>query len=154
MSQKEIRPSILDRLLGDQELSDSATFFSMNELRESVQRDIQNLLNSRIRFLTPDPSLEAVQTSVLNYGLPDLASHSVSSVLGKREFAQWIETAIRRFEPRFMSVTVTPLDNEDSSGFAFRVDAKLYADPAPEDVSFDSEVDPMTLSVELSEAHR
>jgi len=125
----------------------------MHELRDSVQRDLQNLLNSRARFVSPEPGLRAIQDSIVNYGLPDLTSQPLNSEEGKLEFAAWIERSIKRYEPRFKNVVVTPVESEPGSdGITFRVDAVLYADPAPEDVCFDSRIDPLTQTFSLSEA--
>ena len=127
----------------------------MHELRDSVQQDLQSLLNTRVRFLSPDKRLTEVQDSVFNYGLPDLTSLQLTSEQGRQEFAIWIERSIRRFEPRFKSVQVTPCSkNEDANGVTFRVDAVLYADPAPEDVSFNSVIDPLTQTISLNEARQ
>ena len=129
------------------------SFYSMHELRDSVQRDLQNLLNTRARFVSPDPKLQAIQDSIMNYGLPDLTSQPLNSEEGRQEFAAWIERSIKRFEPRFKNVAVTPVKSEPGAeGVTFRIDAVLYADPAPEDVCFDSSIDPLTQTISLSEA--
>lgn len=155
MNNKEVRPSLLDRLLDSSQKSGNDSYFSMHELRDSVQRDLQNLMNTRVRFVSPDPQLKDLQDSIVNYGLPDLTSQQLSSKQGKQDFAAWIERTIRRYEPRFKKVSVTPLETErDGTGIAFRVEAVLYADPAPEDVSFDSTIDPMTQTVVLTEARQ
>lgn len=152
MKNKEVRPSLLDRLLDSSRPGQSNSYYSMHELRESVQRDLQNLLNTRVRFVSPDSRLKNVQDSIVNYGLPDLTSQQLHTTQGKLDFADWIERSIKRFEPRFKKVTVTPVSREgDTSGATFQVEAVLYADPAPEDVSFDSRVDPLTQTVILSE---
>ena len=152
MKGKEVRPSLLDRLLDSSNRGSHDSFFSMHELRDSVQRDLQNLLNTRARFLSPDPKLQAIQHSIMNYGLPDLTSQPLNSEEGKQEFAAWIERAIKRYEPRFKNVAVTPVISESGTdGITFRVDAVLYADPAPEQVCFDSRIDPLTQTISLSE---
>jgi type VI secretion system protein ImpF len=155
MKNKEVRPSLLDRLLDSSSGRPGAYYFSMHELRDSVQRDLQNLLNTRVRFVSPDKRLQDIQDTIVNYGLPDLTSQQLTSEQGKQEFAAWIERSIKRYEPRFKSVEVTALSrSDDSDGVTFRVDAVLYADPAPEDVSFDSVIDPLTQTISLSEARQ
>ena len=153
MNNKEVRPSLLDRLLDSSASKQGPSYFSMHELRDSVQRDLRNLLNTRVRFISPDKELKDIQDTIVNYGLPDLTSQELASEQGKQEFAAWIERSVRRYEPRFKRVTVTPsLKKDDSGGVTFRVDAVLYADPAPEDVTFDSVIDPLTQTISLSEA--
>ena len=64
-----------------------------------------------------------------------------------------MKRTISRFEPRLTRVRVTmrdsgaPLDRQ----LRLRIDAVLLVDPVPEPVSFDSEVEPVTLSVTLQE---
>jgi type VI secretion system protein ImpF len=133
----------------------STTFFSVRDLRISVQRDLQNLLNTRTRFLSSPKHLKYTGDSVINYGLPDLSTQQLTSPQGKEEFAMWIERTIRRYEPRFKTVAVTPVTRDNRPGrVTFRVEAVLYADPVPEDVSFDSTIDPLTQTIELSEARQ
>ena len=145
---------MMDRLQQSSEERPGTSYFSMHELRESVQHDLQNLLNTRVRFVSPDKQLKDVQDTVFNYGLPDLTSQQLTSEQGKQEFAAWIERTIKRYEPRFKSVEVTPLDKRETrgEGAVFRVEAVLYADPAPEDISFDSVIDPLTQTISVSEA--
>lgn len=126
----------------------------MHQLRDSVQHDLQSMLNTRIRFISPGKELKDVQDTIFNYGLPDLTAQDLTSEQGRQEFVAWIERTIRRFEPRFKSVRVTPLEEPGTDGVTFRVDAILYADPAPEDVTFDSVIDPLTQTISLSETHQ
>ncbi|MEM1141390.1 MAG: type VI secretion system baseplate subunit TssE [Pseudomonadota bacterium] len=160
MKRKEIRPSLLDRLLHDERLDVEHRYYSMNELRESVQTDLQHLLNTRVRFISPDIDKDDAQDTILNYGLVDITSQTLVSEQGRREFADWIERTIRRFEPRFKNVKVTVGDRTARSnrtplgGFVFRVNAVLYADPAPENVSFDSRIDPGNQTITVKEALR
>ncbi|HMU66506.1 MAG TPA: GPW/gp25 family protein, partial [Cellvibrionaceae bacterium] len=69
-------------------------------------------------------------------------------------FIKNIEFIIRTFEPRFKNVRVQFIDNEDKTDrtLRFRIDALMYADPAPEEVIFDSILEPVlrTVSVEDS----
>ena len=148
---KKIRPSLMDRLKDMP--GGGSSGFSDFELRESVQHDLQNLLNSRVRFLSPDTALKDTQDTIFNYGLPDLTSQQLTSEQGKQEFAAWVERTVHRYEPRFKSVQVTPFTASDSSGRVnFRIEAVLYADPIPEDVSFDSVIDPLTQTISLRES--
>ena len=155
MKNKEIRPSLIDRLLDSSRVSRDSTYYSVLELRDSVQRDLQNLLNTRVRFISPEKHLKETQDTVVNFGLPDLSSQQLTSEQGKQEFAAWIERTIKRYEPRFKSVSVTPVSRKDDvGGVIFRVDAIMYADPAPEDICFDSVIDPLTQMISLSESRQ
>ena len=155
-----IRTSILDRLLDDApDVQVEAALSKHNQIRElraSVRRDLENLLNARCRVVEPGEALEEVQQSVINYGLPDLATVNILDIDKKQAFIKSLEQLILRFEPRFKSVRVKHLDNRDKTdrSLRFRIDATLYADPAPEVVVFDSVLEPVMRTVTVEETFR
>ena len=62
-----------------------------------------------------------------------------------------IEETILKYEPRFQTVRVTILDPDDEFDrtLRFRIDGLLHAEPAPEPVVFDSQVDSVSATVEI-----
>lgn len=155
---QELRPSILDRLLDDephiQIEQDKNRNQYVRELRNSVKRDLENLLNTRFRMQSPPDELKEVEFSILNYGLPDLATVNITDIEKKRVFTKNLEKTLRIFEPRFKSVKVVHLDNKDNTDrtLRFRIDATLHADPAPEIIIFDSVLDPVFRTVKVEES--
>lgn len=155
---KELRPSILDRLLDDephiQVEADKNRHQHLRELRNSVKRDLENLLNTRYRMIEPPEEYKQLEISLLNYGLPDLATVNIADVAKKKDFTKSLEKILRDFEPRFKSVKVHHMDNKDNTDrtLRFRIDATLYADPAPELVVFDSTLDPVSRTVNVEES--
>lgn len=157
-TKKEFRASILDRLLDDEPQTqieaDKNRHQRQRELRDSVRRDLQNLLNTRHRMVSPPEEYSQLDVSLLNYGLPDLATINIADNEKKRSFLRLLEKIICNFEPRFKSVKVqhvTNSNNEDRT-LRFRVDATLYADPAPEIIIFDSVLDPVSRTVNVEES--
>ncbi|VAW56537.1 Uncharacterized protein ImpF [hydrothermal vent metagenome] len=154
---KKLRPSILDRLIDNDKNNnidiDPDQHQRLKELRNSVRRDLENLLNTRFRMIEPDNDLLEIQHSLLNYGLPDLATVNISNNEKRLEFIQHLESILIAYEPRFKSVKITYMDNTDSLDrtLRFRIDAVLYADPSPEVVVFDSILEPVTRSVNVEE---
>jgi len=154
---KKLRASILDRLIDndpDNNIEiDPDQHQKLKELRNSVRRDLENLLNTRFRMIEPDSALTEVQHSLLNYGLPDLATVNISDAEKRKEFTQQLENILIEFEPRFKSVKVRHMDNSDSLDrtLRFRIDAILYADPSPEMVVFDSILEPVTRTINVEE---
>ncbi len=155
---RQLRPSILDRLI-DQEPDTlreppPARHQYLAQLRQSVRRDLENLLNSRFCMIEPPEELPEVTHSLLNYGLPDLATVNISDTEKKQRFVQQLERILREYEPRFKSVRVTHLDNRDRGDrtLRFRIDAVLWADPAPQSVVFDSVLEPVSRSVNVKES--
>ncbi len=155
---QKLRPSILDRLIDDR--PDQTTEPEKNrhqvlsELRESVRRDLEDLLNTRFRAISAPEGLRELDTSLINYGLPDLHTINFLSLEGKDEFCRTVEDHIMQFEPRFKSVRVITMEetwSEDTS-LNFRIEAVMYAEPAPEEVVFDSSLEPISAIVNVQEA--
>jgi len=155
---KELRPSILDRLLDDephiQVEADKNRHQHIRELRNSVKRDLESLLNTRYRMVEPPEEFTNLSVSILNYGLPDLATVNIADIEKKKAFTKHLETILRDYEPRFKSVKVNHISNKDNTDrtLRFRIDATLYADPAPEIVIFDSVLDPVSRTVNVEES--
>ena len=142
-------PSVLDRLLDDDPASSREAPKSrhqvLRELKQSVRRDLENLLNTRWRCVEWPPNLDDLDVSLVNYGIPDFTGVSMSSRAAREQLRSVVEQVIRKFEPRFKSVRVKLLENADPAdrSLRLRIDAVLYAEPAPEPVVFDSQLEPI-----------
>jgi type VI secretion system protein ImpF len=134
--------SVLDRLIDLEPKSHRDVLptraESVRALHRAVQRDLDNLLNSRNTFVDLSPDFVEAGQSVLTYGLPDFSALMISSPRDQNRLRQSIETTIRTFEPRLTGIvaTVTPPTPTDRS-IRLHVDARLVMDPSPEAVSFD-----------------
>lgn len=152
---RELRPSILDRLLDDephnQTESGDQRHQLLKDLRNSVRRDLENLFNTRYRIKESPEELEELEDSLVNYGLPDLATINLIDGDAKNKFVRFLESTIRHFEPRFKDVQVVVLNNADVTDrtLRFRIEATLYAEPQPEIVTFDSVMEPVTRTVSI-----
>ena len=155
---KKLRPSILDRLLdndpGNAMDIDPGQHQKLKDLRNSVRRDLENLLNTRLRIIDPNDEHPELKKSLLNYGLPDLATVNILDKESRKAFVTQLETLLMEFEPRFKSVNVNYLENANTLDrtLRFRIDALLYADPSPEVVVFDSVLEPVSRTVNVEEA--
>lgn len=156
--QMEIRPSILDRLIDlDPSVSvdtEKSRVQYIRELRLSVKRDLENLMNTRFRMSSPPEEFISLDKSLLNYGLPDLATINIADIARKRAFVKFLEKTLLTYEPRFKTVKVIHMDNKNPGDrtLRFRIDAVLYADPAPEVIIFDSILDPVFRTVKVEES--
>jgi type VI secretion system protein ImpF len=154
---KKLRPSILDRLLDDephnQTEQDPGQHQLVKQLRNSVRRDLETLLNTRYYVLEPPAALIEVDKSLMNYGLPDLATINIADAKKRDEFTAGLQTILVEFEPRFKSVKVSYIDNKDETDrtLRFRIDAVIYADPLPQVVVFDSILESVTRTVSVKE---
>ena len=155
---KKLRPSILDRLFDDepdnQTEVDLGKHQKIKQLRSSVRRDLESLMNARFRVMQPGEEYHELEKSLLNYGLPDLATINIIDLDKRKEFTSKMERILKEFEPRFKEVNISYLENKDNTDrtLRFRIDATLYADPSPEVVGFDSILEPVTRSISIEDA--
>jgi type VI secretion system protein ImpF len=151
LSLKErLQPSLLDRLTDDEperrkEGSDKR-FFSLEQLRNVVKRDLTWLLNTCNLAATQDlGGCPEVESSVLNYGMPDLTGHSLSNVEVSM-LERVVKQAVIDFEPRILrsSVRVRTFiapDQMNRNALTFQIEGVLWAHPAPVDIVLKSEFD-------------
>lgn len=138
-----ITQSVLDRLIDEEPAMSQdppkVRSVSLAELKKSVRRDLEWLLNTRCFAENVDGGLEESMRSVAFYGLPDFTAVSVKNPNEQRRMAKALEEAIKVFEPRFsdLKVTLEPIDSIDRL-LKFRIEATLDVDPAPEPVTFDT----------------
>jgi type VI secretion system protein ImpF len=140
--------SVLDRLLDSnpdlERDPPKARGQHLRDLRDSVRRDLENLLNTRQRCRGWPGGLVELGRSLVNYGIPDFTGAELAATERQNEFRAAVEEVIRNFEPRFVSVAVKMVNSGDKLDrtLRFRIEALMYADPAPEPIVFDSFLDP------------
>lgn len=155
-----LMPSVLDRLIDDapdeQREAPQSRSQVLRELRNSVRRDLENLLNTRRRHGTLPADARELDRSLVTYGVPDLKAFNVTSEEGRRQLVEVLQRVVRQFEPRFKSVRVQLLDNVEplDRTLRFRVDALLHAEPAPEPVIFDSMLEPVSAGFRVTTSAR
>ncbi len=113
---------------------------SVRQLKASVRRDLEWLLNTR---RTPEPAgteYEEVERSLHNYGLPDLSSLNWQSSRDRQRLCRLLEQALALFEPRLRRAKVIPLEASASAQHVlrFQIEGMLDMAPAPEYISFDT----------------
>lgn len=158
-SQRFILPSLLDRLIdlepGNRKEARTRLAQSVNELKDSVRRDLEWLLNSRRPPIEPHASAKELWRSVYCYGLPDTTGMVISSVDDRSRMSRLVANAIATFEPRLMNVNV---DIEDAARpdrtLRFRIEALLRTEPAPSRVYFDTTLELISGEYEIKEDRR
>ncbi len=167
-------PTLFDKLVADVEISglqstDTAGIasevmryypvpeinrFGEAALRATVKRDLAWLLNTTQFGARGElEGFTEVQTSVLNYGVPDLAGRSLHTrtILDR---AREIRNAIRVFETRIdaESLVVEPVAaDEKPNTIVFLIHAEISSGLRPVPVQYRTEVEADTASVEVSE---
>jgi len=139
-----VTQSLLDRLIdrdpslgGDPAVTRAQ---SVRNLKASLRRDLEWLLNSRRTPEAVDDSMQELSQSLFNYGLPDFSSVSLHSPRDRDFLLLEIERTLAIFEPRLRDVRVSLVEdpNPVARMLHFQIEGALQMDPAPEQVSFDT----------------
>jgi len=135
---KGARAGVIDRLVdADPRVTQEPVPFRIvngQELKESVRREVGWLLNTRC-----PPGLDrlAHSRSIVNYGVPDLATWSPQSLDDQQELARIFARAISEFEPRLRHIHVRVEDGSaHPRSLRARVEAVLMVGTVMEPVSF------------------
>jgi type VI secretion system protein ImpF len=157
---ERLQPSLLDRLTDEEpdrrQESRDKRILSPAKLRDSVRRDLTWLFNTVNLSATVDlEDYPQVQRSTLNYGLPDLAGRTASSV-DKAALERLLRRAIWEFEPRLnrngVKVRiVADYDQMNHNAMCFTIEAELWAQPLPLRLFLRTELDLETGEVKVAE---
>jgi type VI secretion system protein ImpF len=142
-------PSLFDKLFEDEPNGANPSTvhtLSLDELKSSVARDLEALLNTRMGL-----SEEALgefpecARSILTYGLNDFSGRSLASDYDRKFICRSIQLAIARHEPRLRNVQVTlELREQSTSVLNFAISALLVVYSTQEPVNFDALLQPST----------
>jgi type VI secretion system protein ImpF len=137
-------PSLLDRLLDNEpsvaQEPSSRRVQNVSQLKRSVARDLEELLNTRREALRdPSSDFTEVNQSLVMYGLPDFTSLNLLGHSDRNRIRRTLEQAITVFEPRLRHVRVVLEEpRQNDRAMRFRVEALLHVEPASEPVRFDA----------------
>jgi type VI secretion system protein ImpF len=163
---ERLQPSLLDRLTDDEPdkavESREQRVLSMRRLRECVVRDLAFLFNAG--NLAQGQAMEAVRRreqggeallidevplvahTTINYGLPDLAGKTASS-LDIHTLESLLRQAIRDFEPRLLhhtiSVQAVPATEQlqRHNKLVFMIQGQLWGQRLPDNLFLRTEID-------------
>lgn len=140
-------PSIFDKLFEDLPVAPARWRYSLEQLKDSVARDLEALLNTRVIF---DDELRRAfplaARSVAAFGLADFAGRSLASIHDRRSICAAIAGAIAAHEPRLRDVSVElELQRKTVNALYFSINAVLFVRPAQEPVAFDALLQPTNL---------
>lgn len=150
-------PGLLDKLFGDgltQPTPAAVRQLSLEDLKGTVARHIESLLNARIAFSDERlAGLPECKRSVLTYGLNDFAGLSLASHDDRTTICNSIQRAIERHEPRLKQVVVTlEVNAQSTSVLCFAIQAMLVVHPAEQPVNFDAMLQPSTFKYSVAHA--
>ena len=131
---------LMDRLVDAPLPEDGGRRVSVTDMRNSVSRDLENLLNTRsegARLITD--SFKECRASSLTYGILDFSSYSLLSPHDRDRIRRSLELAIGLHEGRLTRIRVTlEPQRELDRALRFRVDALMELGPDNEKVQFDA----------------
>lgn len=141
-----VQLSVLDRLIDaeperNQELPLTRAQ-SIKELKATVRRNLEWLLNTRRTIVPVADTLKEVQQSLFVYGLPDISSFYLRSSNDQEILLRSMKQVVSLFEPRLTNVKVVLEPVNDARVIRFGIEGLLRIDPAPEPVFFDTVLEP------------
>ena len=159
-SREKLQPSLLDRLTDDEpdrkiESRDKRVLTGL-QLRESVRRDLTWLLNhTRLQTMQDLAAYPEVARSTLNYGIPDLAGKTASTV-DVRALEDALRASILTFESRLLPDTIrlrSVVGSKECShnALVFVIEAELWAQPVPLRIFLKTDLDLETGEISISE---
>lgn len=119
------------------EEQDPARVLDPRELRASVRRELERLLNTRAPF--PAEALEGRERTTLEYGIPDFGHLQTRDTGAQKRIAEEVRRAVAAYEPRLkqVKVAVEPSAAPDRERrLTVRVEAMLVVGEVMEPVSF------------------
>ena len=152
-------PSLLDKLLGIEGHSPGKgthVRLSVDQVKESVARDIEALLNAHPGL--SDESLAGfphAARSLLTLGLADITSLSMASDRDRQRVKDAIRQALADHDPRLREVEVDVRPSfQASTSLCFTIRARLMLNPEVEPVAFDAVLQPGSNRYDVSRSDR
>ncbi|WP_413671537.1 type VI secretion system baseplate subunit TssE [Massilia cellulosiltytica] len=158
MSAKGFMPGLFDRLIDRPGQAQTGTVprVSLEEIKDSVARDLEALLNTRA--VMPEDAFRRFPEcarSIVAYGLHDFAGLSLSSTDDRAFICRSLEAAIARHEPRLRNVQARlELRDDAVNRLNFSITALMVVSAAHEPVNFDAVLQPSSQHYTISKARR
>lgn len=130
---------------------------SLTKITDCVKRDLTWLFNAQNMCM--DEELEEnypnVDSSVLNYGMPDLTGKTASSI-NIFQLEKTLKQMILRFEPRIIPKTLKVQLHEDNSmmnhnALVFEIHGDIWMDPIPIHMHLMTQLDLENGNIEINE---
>ncbi len=159
-SKARYAPTLFDRLADDAprepQERQPLRMISAEELKESVARDLESLLNARCAYNGNvfDGYPEALQ-SMCSYGMNDFVGLSLANPADRNFICRSLERTIAIHERRLKQVQVKlEVDDKTVNRLKFAINAMLIVHPASEPVHFDALLQPSTLQYSVNKSKR
>ncbi|RZG66893.1 type VI secretion system baseplate subunit TssE [Acinetobacter bouvetii] len=144
------KTTLFDRLLPNELYGQQG--LSLQQLRESVALDLEDLLNSRTAKLSPNiDDFPLAKQSILQFGIIDFVGLSTSNPSDRDKICQSIEQSIAAHEPRLKQIKVEMLmEGHNMGALCLSIQAFLNIHPLYDPVIFDALLKPTTQQYVIS----
>ncbi|MEL4073151.1 type VI secretion system baseplate subunit TssE [Ochrobactrum sp. GPK 3] len=143
-----IASSVLDRLIdtdpGCLVDNPSSKTKQLQKLHDSIQRDLQALLNTRRPVTRPPKHLEELENSILYYGTEVFASTELESESVQLALLSMLECCIAKADGRLSNVRVTVMNGGflNEQNLELRIEANVRLQEGMPSFCFEVTVDP------------
>lgn len=141
-------PSLLDKLLGEAgdapAKAGASPRFGLEQVKDSVARDIEMLLNAHAVFSPEDlAEFPHASKSLLTLGLADLSAMSLASDRDRLRITNSISRTLAEHDRRLTQVEVRVRESKSVvGGLTFSIRARLQLQPDSQPVIFDAVLQP------------
>lgn len=144
------KTTLFDRMLPNEQQHYQG--LSLQELRESVALDLEDLLNSRVAKVSVDiDDFPLAKRSILQFGIIDFVGLSTANPMDRDKICQSIEQSIAAHEPRLKQIKVEMLmEGHNMGALCLSIQAYLNIHPLYEPVIFDALLKPTTQQYVIS----
>lgn len=160
VSKAKFPPTLFDRLANhapeESQEKHALRLLSAEELKGSVARDLESLLNSRCGYeSTVFDGFPEVMQSMCSYGMKDFIGLSLANPADRMLICRSLERTIAIHESRLKQVQVAlEIDKKSVNRLKFSINALLVVHPASDPVYFDALLQPATLQYSVSKSKR
>ena len=103
--------------------------YSVDQMIDSVRRDLEDLLNTRQSNQGISEDFVEVQRSIIAYGLPDLTSLNAVTAQQREEIGRMLEAHVEMFEPRLKDIRARLVDPGDGKERTVKFHIEATAEP-------------------------
>lgn len=112
-------------------------------IKSGLARDIEDLLNTQINARKWPEKFEALDESLLNFGVIDFTTSRIFQKYNTSDILDYLTGVIERWEPRLTRISLENIsvDSEDAFTLQVRITALAYADGSLQEISLDTTLD-------------
>lgn len=139
------QPTLFERLLAEPTDSRNISHWNIQELKDSVARDLEELLNTRSIHFDSLDDFPCAKKAVINFGILDFVGLSTANPMHRDQICQAIQETIGNQETRLTHIQVfMHIDSDHVGSLLLTIRGVLNLKPMQEPVIFDAVLNPST----------